>query len=684
MPQRAGSDLHGIQELIPGFFSGHPIWICDSSGKILESRNASKFSFPDNLFFELVEENLSRIAAIDSNKTIHLVSGQKELTNEFEGVFSCRKLWFRSQGLLIFRMKEEEKDLRDTQSEMMAEEFGIYPWRYYPENRGFWLGKGASEKLLGIFGSRVEYEDFFSALAPESLSRFTAAMENALNFGREFKIEVLLETGKEYRWISISGRTDTSQSEVSISGFLKDLSAEKAEKVKSEQLESWIHAGMNRMLVKSSSGEILADLGSSVGKHILEEGPGHRKARIVDFRNEIKFVVEAETGNQAAAVFHNVPSTLETEAEKTFPEFETGKLLSKDEKFISLTRALGLRTDAQVSALGVFDGSRFEWKAWWKSPSGYAVPSNKYAGEWLPELSWLVEMEAENMKFSDRYWWPQDMLPFEISDSFGKGWMLLTERISPTETGLVALRSKKPEEIMGFKEEVLQLLGLLLDKPGNSMPDDSIEKLKTEIVRREMLLKELNHRAKNNLALAAGMIKMQASYSEDKNTRQFLKQTQKRLETLATLHELMYLSPGTDGNVEIQTYLSELVTGLQSSFGNPEISLEIKVDSASINMRFANTIGLLVNEIVSNSFKHAFLPGKPGLLKVDFLSKGDYFKLRISDNGPGFEPEAKAENTSLGNILIDEFVKQLNAEMEVNRNPGTTYLISIKKSNIGL
>jgi hypothetical protein len=53
-------------------------------------------------------------------------------------------------------------------------------------------------------------------------------------------------------------------------------------------------------------------------------------------------------------------------------------------------------------------------------------------------------MEAENMKFSDRYWWPQDMLPFEISDSFGKGWMLLTERISPTETGLVAIRSKKP------------------------------------------------------------------------------------------------------------------------------------------------------------------------------------------------------------------------------------------------
>jgi len=216
------------------------------------------------------------------------------------------------------------------------------------------------------------------------------------------------------------------------------------------------------------------------------------------------------------------------------------------------------------------------------------------------------------------------------------------------------------------------------------MPDDSIEKLKTEIVRREMLLKELNHRAKNNLALAAGMIKMQASYSEDKNTRQFLKQTQKRLETLATLHELMYLSPGTDGSVEIQTYLSELVTGLQSSFGNPEISLEIKVDSASINMRFANTIGLLVNEIVSNSFKHAFLPGKLGLLKVDFLSKGDYFKLRISDNGPGFEPAANTENTSLGNILIDEFVKQLNAEIEVNRNPGTTYLISIKKSNIGL
>jgi two-component sensor histidine kinase len=439
---------------------------------------------------------------------------------------------------------------------------------------------------------------------------------------------------------------------------------------------------MNRLIVTDAEGNLLADLGNDGGGQILEQGPGKRKVRMVDFRNQARYIIEAQTGSPDQAAMKAEEMNLTSAASIEISDEEPN--LTREEKYTSLTRLLGQKTDSQVSALGVFDGSRFEWKAWWKNTSGYAIPPAKYAGEWLPDLNWLIEMESENSKFDDRLWWPQDMLPFPIADVYGSGWMLITDQLASGETGLVALRSKTPEILMNRKDEVLSLLDILRTRPEKPAADyGEIEKLRAEIARKDVLLKELNHRAKNNLALAAGMVKMQAGFSEDKKTSQFLRQTQKRLEILASLHELMYMGASRDGKVEIQTYLNNLLQGLHAGFGNPGISLELHLDEGEIQAKFAVTIGLLVNEIVSNAYKHAFSDGRSGVLKVDFLSKGEFFKLRISDNGPGSDA-ASREDGSLGNILIDEFIKQLEASADISRNPGTTYLISIKKSNIGL
>lgn len=574
---------------------------------------------------------------------------------------------------------ESDRQQTEIQNRQMAEEFGIYPWRYQPCENTLWLGEGAAA-LLGSFGSKMAMEDFLQLLAPESLSRFTAALEDALNFGKPIRMELLAETSPDYRWLQVSGRSENVAGKLIVTGFIKDLSKEKSEKERLSQLENWLSAGVRKLRVSDAGGELLAAYGSDASGPNVEEGPGSRRVKLVDFRNQLKYLIETETGSVPIGSTGNAFA----QQENPLPaEAGLDLKLSREERFVSLTRALGLRTDAQVSALGVFDGSRFEWKAWWKSPGGTAVPAGKYGGEWLPDLSWLIEMEAENRQFTERYWWPQDMLPFPIADAYGKGWMLLTDHLAGGQTGLLALRCRQPEGLMQRKEEVLGLLRYLHDEPDKFQPEESVEKLREEIVRREMLLKEMNHRAKNNLALAAGLVKMQAGFSEDKKTAQFLKQTQKRLETLATLHELMYANPGKDGKIEIAGYLEKLIHGLHSSFGHAGIQMELQLDAAEINIRYANTIGLLVNEIVSNAYKHAFSGGRQGKIRVDFLGKGESFKLLISDDGPGFdESQMKAE--SLGSMLIDEFVKQLGAEMEIIRNSGTTYLISIKKSNIGL
>jgi two-component sensor histidine kinase len=206
-----------------------------------------------------------------------------------------------------------------------------------------------------------------------------------------------------------------------------------------------------------------------------------------------------------------------------------------------------------------------------------------------------------------------------------------------------------------------------------------VDELKAELARKDMLIREINHRAKNNLALAASLVKMEAGFSSDIPSNQILKQTQKRLETLASIHELLYMGPGTSGEINMKDYLGQIAHGLMKGFGQPNVRLELHIDSAILDMKVANTIGLLVNELMSNAFKHAFSSEKDGVLKVDFFERPDSFKLRVSDNGPGLQ-STKAKDSSLGNILIDEFVKQLHGTMEIDSTHGTTYLISIKKS----
>ena len=675
MSRQTVQDISGLRSLFPEFSSGKSIWVCDEKGNILESGNTSQWPLPTGFFAELLDSDRLKEAQKTgaSEFDIPAAAGNKNY-----GVLSCLLLNFQNRNLMVFRMKDEQTDA-SWKIGFMAEEFGIYTWRYETASGILSFGQGLGE-ILGIFGTRLDLDDFLSMLSPESLTRFTASVENALNFGKPFKTDILLEGERLFRWLSISGRAEGGSGNPVISGFIRDISAEKAEKDRLNQLENWVKAGMKRMLVTDAEGKLLADLGSEAVGQILEEGPGRRKVRMVDFRNQVKFIVEAETGSNSAPV--TIKETSKTG--QPVPAQTDSLPLTKEEKFTVLSRDLGLMTNSQVSAIGLFEGSRFEWKAWWKSPAGYVFPAKKYAGEWLPDLNWLLEMETENQKFSDRLWWPQDMLPFPIPDIFGEGWMLITDQLSPEETAVIALRSKNPEDLMSQKDEVLRLLDPLKTTGDVSFNGQKeIERLKDEIAKKDVLLKELNHRAKNNLALAAGMVKMQAGFSEDKASSQFLKQTQKRLETLASLHELMYMDAARDGRIEIQTYLNNLLQGLHAGFGGPQISLELHLDECDIQNRYAVTIGLLVNEIVSNAYKHAFKEGKAGILKVDFLSKGEFFKLRVSDNGPGGGLNS-GEGNSLGSILIDEFVKQLGASMEISRNPGTTYLISIKKSNIGL
>jgi len=675
--------LHNNLHELVSLFEPCSVWILNEEGKMVAATESAKKINPDFFLSKTSKHNI-QTQFQDSKGIKTLFKSSMGLKDGITGLFSASKIDISGQKFSIIKPVNPATELQITPQSLIETEFGIYTWHFHLEANLFFFSEEASFKFLGKRIKNIDYQDFYTSLSIESLDRFSVAMENAINLGKAFELELLIENPAGNNWVKfICKSTLDSENGQWLTGLIKDYTKEKKEDREKHNLNLWMNSGLPPIEVKNTDGETIANWGKNQASRGTSFENGKRSSVIYDFRNKQKFTVVSDIQSPEP---EKPNTTQDHKPEVKIPESETfdfenfvpDSLLSKNEQCIALTKYLGLSLDAKVSALGIFDGSHFEWKAWWKSPNKYATQVKRYGGEWLPELDWLVDVESENQKFPERYWWPQDMLPFEISKSFGDGWMLIAEPISKNETSVFAIQTNAPELIKKRTSVVLQSLDSLKVNGSPQKVENQLEKLQAELAHKDFLIKEMNHRAKNNLAIAASLVKMEAGFSNDPDALFSLKQTQKRLETLASIHELMYKTSNPNESVDIRTYLTQLIEGLVLSFGNQDIELQLQIDSLEIPMKQASTIGLLVNELVSNAFKYAFSATKKGILKVDFLQKGEMLKLRVSDNGPGIQINDKSKE-SLGKILIEEFVKQLQGNLEVDNSNGTTFFISFKK-----
>lgn len=667
-------------------------WIVQADGKLIEATlRAKKIDIQTSFRFWL-KHNIRKplISSRPEKLTFKSAAGLEE---GLSGVFSASEIQFFSQTFYLIKplSSDSKYESGSFQTSGHAAE-GLSFWKWEPSTGNFDLSGPLKAKLHAEGFVFSTYEDFLNILSAESLQRFIPAIEDALNFGKDFEIEIYLDHPRQGKWIKMNGNTSQNSDVLLISGNMLDLSLAREEEKSKKQLDLWLNSGLSLFEVKDSEGRVLATWGNGIVGPQVQIESNRRVTRLMDFRNKPKFTITAELGRaeQSAEIkpeFSSPSATpsLAVEQIASLNEYAAPKslhALSDEERCVAVTQWLGQSLDAQVSALGLFDGSRFEWKAWWKSPNRYAIPVKKYTGEWLPELDWLLDVEQKDTRDLNSIWWPQDLLPFEIGKMHGEGWMLLAEPLGNNLTSLFAIQTADPQSVKEKTKHVLKGLELLKteSQPSGHVAESHEKQLEEEIRKRDLLLKEVNHRAKNNLTLAASLVKMEAGLSANEEAKSILKQTQHRLETLAGLHELMYKRPDSQESVDASVYLNALLEGLIKGFGREGLKAEIHIEQVFLPVKMANTLGLLVNELVSNAFKHAFSDKKADHLKVDFLKKGNVFKLRVSDNGPGMAAIAP-DSDSLGRILIDEFVKQLNGDIEINSGNGTTYLISFPKSS---
>ena len=195
----------------------------------------------------------------------------------------------------------------------------------------------------------------------------------------------------------------------------------------------------------------------------------------------------------------------------------------------------------------------------------------------------------------------------------------------------------------------------------------------------ETLIRELHHRVKNNLQVVSGLLSMQSSRMDDDKAREAMDEGRTRVDAMAMIHQKLYMNKDLAG-VDIKEYLENLTLSLAGSFGynNQHIVTNVDLQKLSMDIDMAIPIGLIVNELVTNAFKHAFSTTLKPKINVTLTGKpSGEMQLSVTDNGTGITKGADMSK-SFGMKLVNTLVEQLNGTMQQVQDNGTIYKIQIR------
>ncbi|MEQ9035398.1 MAG: histidine kinase dimerization/phosphoacceptor domain -containing protein [Gracilimonas sp.] len=218
------------------------------------------------------------------------------------------------------------------------------------------------------------------------------------------------------------------------------------------------------------------------------------------------------------------------------------------------------------------------------------------------------------------------------------------------------------------------------------MVDHRTEYLRATLKEKEILIQEVHHRIKNNLAVISGLMELQRGQIDDDKSSQVLLEAQMRVQSIALIHEKLYQND-TLAKIDFEKYVTDLTRIIASSynFENKDISVHTEVDDLELNLDQSIPCGLIMNELVSNAFEHAFKGKEQGNICIKFKQKeNDEIEFVIQDDGIGMPEEDPMETGSLGLTLVQTLVSQLEGTLETISENGSLFKITFKKEKTGL
>ncbi|WP_440948385.1 histidine kinase dimerization/phosphoacceptor domain -containing protein [Methanosarcina sp. T3] len=242
--------------------------------------------------------------------------------------------------------------------------------------------------------------------------------------------------------------------------------------------------------------------------------------------------------------------------------------------------------------------------------------------------------------------------------------------------------------------EIIGIVGVMLDISERKKAEEAL--LKTEEVRK----KEIHHRIKNNLQVISSLLSLQAEYFSDKKVKESFRDSQNRVISMSLIHEELYRTREMADveTFDFKAYIQKLANELFRSYlvGSEDIHLKLDLENVFLGMDTGIPLGIIVNELVSNSLKHAFPEGRSGEIQIKLHRTGSSqrkgcnrhpgsceiseFLLTVSDNGIGFPEDIDLKQTSsLGLQLVNILVEQIEGSIELERGKGTEFRIKFRE-----
>lgn len=256
-----------------------------------------------------------------------------------------------------------------------------------------------------------------------------------------------------------------------------------------------------------------------------------------------------------------------------------------------------------------------------------------------------------------------------------------------TFSGEVSNRKKNGEVFQAYlsasvlkndKGEVIGAMGVSRDITEIKQQENNIRQSLRE---KEVLLKEVHHRVKNNLQVITSILNLQSSYVKDKNTLMMLKESQDRIKSMAFIHESLYQTKDFS-NVNFSEYVVNLSKNLMRSYdlSGRKVQFESQVENVHLNLDQSIPCGLIINELVSNALKYAFRKKKKGIITLKIREKEGKVIIVLADDGDGMPKEFNYRKTdSLGLQLVVTLAEQLNGTIKLERKNGTKFTITFPK-----
>lgn len=317
----------------------------------------------------------------------------------------------------------------------------------------------------------------------------------------------------------------------------------------------------------------------------------------------------------------------------------------------------------------------------------------------LPNLDWTVEFINDAIK---------DILDYSAEEMMSRivpglaallhpedlPWVreevqLALEQHSPFELeyrmiardGSIRWVYEKGQGVWNEQQEVVYLDGAVFDVSDRKQAE---AQLKASLAEKEVLLREIHHRVKNNLNIIYSLLDMQSRQVSDPALNSLLLDSQKRLKTMALIHEKLYCSKSLS-RIDFAEYIHSLVLSISASYGmqSHQIHLDIDADPVQLNIETAIPTGLIINELVTNALKHAFPDHREGRVWIEFreINHGQ-LDLTIADNGIGLPSEASGQpSPSLGMRLVYILADQLDADLQVQSENGTRFHLTFEQSS---